>query len=112
MFVSQMIGPVAQTAHQDRRREHADERRVAQARAAAREANAGTGGDSWASATAAWLASVYLPPVGPVGRTHPQDSSCQVRHTPVARAPWASAAAWVSRVASWLSHRGARTVAS
>jgi hypothetical protein len=109
MFASQMIGPVAETARQDRQREHTAEWRHSQARESARETPTGAGGDSWASATAAWLTRVYLPPVGPVGRTRPQGSSCQVRHAPVAWTPWASAAAWVSRVVGWLSDRRART---
>ena len=110
MFASQMIGPVAQIAHQDRRREHAAERRVAQARASARHADAGAGG-SRAEAMAAWLACIYLPPISPVSHAHPRGQIHQERSKTVARVSWASAATWLSRVVSWLSDRHARTVA-
>lgn len=113
MFISQMIGPVAQSARQDQHREHAAERRIAQARASARQGHAGVGSVSRESAMAAWLADLYLPPVGPVGRTRLHDSSCQAPRTRVARVSWASAATtWLRRVVNRLSGRPARTVAS
>jgi hypothetical protein len=111
MFASQMIGPVAQIAHQDRRREHAAERRVAQARASARQADAGDGGGSRAEAMAAWLACIYLSPISPVSHAHPRGQIHQERSKTVDRVSWASAATWLSRVVSWLSDRHARTVA-
>jgi hypothetical protein len=106
MFASQLIGPVAETALQDRQREHAAERRVAQAR----EANAGGGGISGESATLTWLASIYLPPSAPVARTHRQDRICRRRNTIAAGLSWASeATTWLSRIVNWLSDRRAPT---
>lgn len=106
MFISHMIGPVAQTARQDQQRAHAAERRIAQAR----EANAGSS-ISGESATLTWLASIYLPPIDPVARIHRQDQISRRRNTIADGALRASEAAlWLRRIVNWLSDRRARTV--
>jgi hypothetical protein len=105
MFISHMVGPVAQTARQDQQRAHDAERRVAQAR----EANAG-GGISRESVTLAWLASIYLPPIDPVARMHRQDQMSRQRNTVADGASRASeATTWLSRIVNWLSDRRAPT---
>jgi hypothetical protein len=72
MFASHLIGPVAQTAHHDRDREHAAERRAAHARASLREVNPDAG-RSLASALVLWLTDHYLPPIDLGVRRRRQD---------------------------------------
>jgi hypothetical protein len=113
MFISHMIGPAGRTAQQDQQREHAAERRIAQANASAREANGRAGGVSRESAMVAWLAGIYLPPIGPVARTPRQGRICRRRNTTADGLSWTSAAAtWLGRAVNWMSNRRARTVVS
>ena len=109
MFASHVFGPVAETQRQDRRREDAAERRLALARASAREAGTSAGGVSWAFTTAVWLARIYLPPGDPGVRTQHQDQMRQESNDAASGVSWASTkAAWLSRVVDWLSDRRAR----
>jgi hypothetical protein len=112
MFISHMIGPVAQTAHQDRQREHAAERRFTQAHASARKANTGAGGVSRELAMVTWFAGAYLPPTESFGRTRLQSRAALRRNSTTAGVSWAAAATtWLNRAANRLYGRRERIVA-